>query len=342
MATIDRHGTGWQARVRKRGHKAQTKTFTHKAAAEKWARDIERAIDEGSFYQGAREAERVTLDEALKRYDTEVVSKKRSGKSEGYRIKTLRATDYASMTLAGFRSTHAAALRDAMLERGLAAGTVLLYLATLSHLYTTARREWGYEGLANPIANIARPSAADNGRDRRLRDGELETLLMAPGAPAWLPAVITLAIETAMRRGELASITEQNIIGDVIRLRGTKNGSPRDIPITSDAAGALEAIRKIRGGLRMPHWQEVAWYFRKACLDTGIEGLRFHDLRHEATSRLFEHGLNIAEVASITGHKSWAMLKRYTHPRASDIAKKLAEKKKPAEAGEPVQKLKQT
>src|SRR5208282_6819713 len=55
-----------------------------------------------------------------------------------------------------------------------------------------------------------------------------------------------------------------------------------------------------------------------------IENLHFHDLRHEATSRLFEKGLAIQEVAAITGHKTWAMLKRYTHPRPEDLLRKLA------------------
>ena len=54
-----------------------------------------------------------------------------------------------------------------------------------------------------------------------------------------------------------------------------------------------------------------------------LEDLRFHDLRHEATSRLFEMGLEIMEVASVSGHKSLAMLKRYTHLRAEELAKKL-------------------
>jgi integrase len=63
--------------------------------------------------------------------------------------------------------------------------------------------------------------------------------------------------------------------------------------------------------------------FIRAMHRAGIENLRFHDLRHEATSRLFERGLNIMEVASITGHKDLRMLRRYTHLRAEDLAKKL-------------------
>ena len=61
----------------------------------------------------------------------------------------------------------------------------------------------------------------------------------------------------------------------------------------------------------------------RACKRAGIRELRFHDLRHEATSRFFERGLNVMEVASITGHKDLRMLLRYTHLRAEDLAEKL-------------------
>lgn len=70
---------------------------------------------------------------------------------------------------------------------------------------------------------------------------------------------------------------------------------------------------------------EVSHRFAECCRAAGVAGLHFHDLRHEATSRLFEAGLSLPEVASITGHRTWAMLRRYTHPRAEDLARRLAQ-----------------
>lgn len=105
----------------------------------------------------------------------------------------------------------------------------------------------------------------------------------------------------------------------------TKNGEARSVPLSPDAQAAISALRSLNGGvLRMPSADDITHAFIEACKVCGIKGLRFHDLRHEGTSRLFEAGLSIAEVAAITGHKTWAMLKRYTHPRASDLVKKLA------------------
>ena len=86
MATIKRHGTGWQVRIRRRGYPQQTKTFQHKQHAERWAREVEKAMDGGQFVAAAREAERVTLDEALGRYDAEVTAKKKSPQGEQSRI----------------------------------------------------------------------------------------------------------------------------------------------------------------------------------------------------------------------------------------------------------------
>ena len=86
----------------------------------------------------------------------------------------------------------------------------------------------------------------------------------------------------------------------------------------------LGGVTPIREQVLFPiHLSE--WQRQMECLwaETRIVGLTFHDLRHEATSRLFEKGLNPVEVATITGHKDTRMLMRYTHLRAEDLVKKL-------------------
>jgi integrase len=325
MAAITRRGGKWNVRIRRRGYPLQSKTFKTKAAAERWAREVEGKIDDHAFVPTAREAERVTLGEALKRYADEVTKKKRSPRPEELKIAKLREHELASRMLATLRSHDFAALRDELEERDLAPNTVRLYLAPLSHLFTIARTEWGYEGLRNPLEDVAKPSTLGTARDRRLHDGELDRLQLAEGAPAWLPSVITLAVETAMRRGEIAGLHDGCIRGRVARLALTKNGEGRSVPLSPDALAAIATLRQLGGGkLRMPAAATMTHEFAAACQAAGIKDLRFHDLRHEATSRLFERGLALPEVAAITGHKTWAMLKRYTHPKAEKIADKLA------------------
>ena len=237
---------------------------------------------------------------------------------------------FRSRPLVAVRSADIAQLRGQLERDGLAANTVRLYLAVLSHLFTVARKEWGYERLPNPVADVSKPSVVSSRRQRRLRPGE-EALLRSVVLDPWMPHVITLAIETAMRRGELARLTDAAIDGNVAHLPETKNGRARDVPLSPRALVAIAALRALSGKrLTMPSADTITKRFGALCDELAIEDLRFHDLRHEGTSRLFEAGYSIAEVASVTGHLTWAMLARYTHPRASDIAKKMAARERPA------------
>lgn len=139
-------------------------------------------------------------------------------------------------------------------------------------------------------------------------------------------AIMRLALETAMRRGELVALRWENIdLEDrVATLRDTKNGDRRDVPLSSTAVEVLRGVGPREcGPVFSVHPDNVTLRFREACRAKGIKGLRFHDLRHEATSRLFERGLNVVEVSAITGHKSLQMLKRYTHLKAKDLARRL-------------------
>jgi integrase len=160
-----------------------------------------------------------------------------------------------------------------------------------------------------------------------------------------LPQIITLAVETSMRLGELLGLewSRVDLVRCIAHLVDTKNGESRTVALSSAAAAALQSLpRRIDG--RVFGWAasdsfEKTWTRCKAraramyeadCAAQGVKpdpaflaDLRFHDLRHEATSRLFEKGLGIMEVSSMTGHKSLSMLKRYTHIDAEKLARKL-------------------
>jgi integrase len=138
----------------------------------------------------------------------------------------------------------------------------------------------------------------------------------------------SLAIETAMRQGELLSLTwaDVDLQRRIAHLKDTKNSEPRDVPLSTRALQLIRALpRPIDGvGPLFPISQdEVIRTFRKACTDAKIENLKFHDLRHEATSRICDR-LPMHEAMRVTGHKTPAMLMRYYHPKAEDLAKKLA------------------
>ncbi len=193
----------------------------------------------------------------------------------------------------------------------------------LSSLFNVAHREWGMESIDNPVSKVSRPKMP-NGRDRRLLPGEEDLLLGALGKT--LKPLFQIATETAMRQGELLSLDWKhvNLARRVVYLPETKNSESREVPLSSIAVTVLSNLpRRIDGKVFGVGGGHVSKTFRETCVKLKIKDLRWHDLRHEACSRLFEKGLNPMEVASISGHKTLQMLKRYTHLKAEDLAKKL-------------------
>ena len=140
-------------------------------------------------------------------------------------------------------------------------------------------------------------------------------------------SVIILAIETAMRRGEVAAlrIEDINLEKRIATLHETKNGDSRLVPLSSRAIQAIKVLinKRVSGRLVGVNADAITGAFHTAVKRAGLTNLRVHDLRHEGVSRLFERGLNPLEVAAISGHKTLSMLQRYTHLKAVDLVKKL-------------------
>jgi integrase len=187
--------------------------------------------------------------------------------------------------------------------------------------------EWGFNLPGNPAANLRKPKQP-KGRTRRLEGDEGQRLMMACQASdnPYLAPLVTLAIETAMRRGELLGLDWDDLHLDqnYVHLALTKNGTSRDVPLSPKARQTIEALpRSISGRVIPVHPEALKGLWHRATRRADITGLRFHDLRHEATTRFFEKGLGVMEVAAITGHKDLRMLQRYVQLRPEDLARKL-------------------
>jgi integrase len=163
-----------------------------------------------------------------------------------------------------------------------------------------------------------------------LREGEEARLLAACdlGRNRWLKPLIILALETAMRRGELVGLLWEHVDLEkrVAHLPQTKNGDSRDVPLSQRATATLATLAQDRGDRKLVlplsgNATRLAWEHLRVRAE--CDGLHFHDLRHEAVSRLFERGLNVVEVAAISGHRELKMLQRYTHLRAVDLVARL-------------------
>ena len=324
MAYFQKRSGSWRAIVKRKGFDRITRTFDTKASAEAWARQIEAEMDRGVFVS-RKEAESTTLSEALDRYEREVSSTKKGYLQEKKRIRAWKSHPLGKRFLATIQGKDIAAWRDARIKSGSSANTVRLDLAVISHLFEIARKEWGMEGLHNPVKAIRMPSPPA-GRDRRLQPGELEKLLESSSEE--MNQVIRFALETAMRRGELAGMTWEmvDLRKRTVTLPETKNGQKRIVPLSSVALSILKdrlGTRRLDGKVWNIGADAISQDFARACRQASITGLHFHDLRHEATSRLFEKGFDTMEVRTITGHKTLQMLARYTHLRAEDLVERM-------------------
>jgi integrase len=319
--------TGWQAKIRKKGFPPVSKTFLRRADAEAWAKDQEVAMQRG-LWRNTSEAEATTLGEALERYLREVTPRKKGARREAARIRVWLARPIAKRSLASIRGSDIAAFRDAERRRGMAENSIRLEIALLSHLFEVARREWGMEGLQNPCRTIRLPGGSKR-RERRLEGDEETRLLDAiekamPRSPG-MRALLVVAIETGMRQGELLRLRWSDIdfARRVAHLDDTKSGDPRDVPLSSRAVEALRSLpRRIDGRVFGVTQDALVSGFARACRLAGIENLRFHDLRHEAASRLAGR-LQAHELAKMFGWRTLQMSLRYYHPRAEDLARKL-------------------
>jgi integrase len=276
-----------------------------------------------------------TLREILTYYVETVSPNKRSYQTEIYRIKAL-CDLLGELTLAEITPVHIVAFRDKRLvtphprdkSKTLATSTVKLELMLLSHVFNTAIAEWGMDTLANPVLKIRKPKAPPS-RSRRMTSLEEKKVLRAayqyPNREFYV--IVVLALETAMRQGELLSLAWQNISWTkrTALLPMTKNGEIREVPLSRKAYDLLKYHLTPKGSGRVFGYTAngIKSTWRSFIRRLGIEDLHFHDLRHCAISSLVERGLNSIEVAAISGHKSMAMLKRYSDLHAYKLVEKL-------------------
>ena len=326
MASFNYRGNRWQVRVRRKGYPTETRSFVTRQDAEKWARRLEADMDRGAYVpQG--EAQYITLGDLIERYLVEVTPSLKGAKEDTIRLRALMRHPLCRYTLIALTPTIVARYRDERLHK-VSSGTVIRELAYISAIINHARREWSFN-IENPVSRVRKPSAPV-GRDRVLTSDEearlLETVRPTGRRSPWLYPMVVLALETAMRRGELLGLRWQdlNLVKRTATLHDTKNGDGRIVPLSSRAIEILQALPRSNSGHVIPMTPFAACAaFNRATDRAKIEGLRFHDLRHTAITRIAEKLPNVIELAAVSGHKSLRMLQRYYHPRAEDLALKL-------------------
>ena len=266
-----------------------------------------------------------TVRDIFQRYAREVSPTKRGHRWERVRLDFLCRDPLADIKLAALKSTHLVEWRDRRLATGVSGSTVNRDLNLISHAFAIARDEWGWV-RESPTAGVRRPKEAP-GRDILITQYQIDRILIACGyaddAPletvAQRVAVAFLfAIETAMRAGEICGLRPKHVTGRAAHLPKTKNGFPRDVPLSTRA---LELWGKMPDGFGLSPARLDA-NFRKARERAGVHGITFHDTRHLAITRLAKR-LNVLELARMTGHRDIRQLSRYYNESAEVIAGRL-------------------
>ncbi len=340
MATFQKRGSAWRAIIRRQGASVSA-TFDTKAEAQAWATAAEAKIIAGASVRQSRIAA-TTVAELFERYAEEVSPTKRGERWEVIRLGALSNADYFPVfqKAAGrFTPEDMACWRDERLKV-VSPASVNRELNLISAVFTVAIKEWRIPIAENPVHLIRRPKQPPS-RKRRVSDSEVSAIARALGwdrrstpelAKQWSAFAFELAVETAMRRGEILGVTWGNVHLDRNYLhlpaQITKTVEDRDVPLSPRAVELLRIACGDGADDDSPvvpvNPGSLDTLFRKAVRGAGIRDLHFHDSRHEATTRLSRRLSNVLELAAVTGHKTLKMLQIYYNPSAADLAAKLA------------------
>ena len=311
MASIRKRNDLWQVQGRCRHAGSASKSFHRKTDAERWATAQEALMQSGQWED--KTTNNYTIGDMMLRYLNVVTPTKRGKDQETRRLRRL----LSDRRLMSVRLTQAkpcvfADFRDQRIQDGVRACQYDLVL--LRHAWNIARIEWGWALPDNPISLIRMPKN-NPPRERRLKEGEFNLLKTAAAkSRSWYVwPVVVLAIETAMRRGEILGLRWEHIDLEqrTAFLPMTKNGRSRQVPLSE---AAIEQLSKVPRDTERPFpvtdvAMRQAW--DRLRFRAGIHDFTFHDLRHEAISRLFDDGMKIHEVMAISGHRTASQLFRY-------------------------------
>lgn len=323
MATIekrtDKNGsTSYRVKIRKRGQSA-SETFSRLTDARQWATKTEAAIDENRF--ASSKARRHTVVDMVELYLEEKLPGKKSAKDTKRHLLWWKKQIGHHKLSGATPDLRADTLRK--LKRGRTPATVNRYRISISAAFSATVKDWHWL-QSNPMHEVRKPDEP-KGRIRFLSDDERAALLKAcreSKSPHLYPIVV-LALSTGMRQGEILGLTWEavDLKSGHVTLFDTKNGETRGVPVVGVALDLLTEhakVRRIDTPLVFPSTKgSTPINFRQGWLSAveaaGIEDFRFHDLRHTAASHLAMSGATLAEIAEILGHKTLAMVKRYSH-----------------------------
>ncbi|WP_250480188.1 site-specific integrase [Caballeronia sp. GAOx1] len=355
-------GTSYQVKIKRRGvlvdrsfpydpASRQSKSKARSDAVKYAHEQRESLITHGAVKEHTSRTD--TLRPFFENYRDEVTPGKKGHVAETSRLNQLladggglsKSADWLDTPIETLKSWHFSAWRDRIKEeKAYENSTVNSFLSVISAVIEWARKQPGKSWIENCARGHA--LSVSDARDRTAQDSDVERIIALAGS-ATTRLAVRLLLESAARRSEIASLRWQNVVlqteGDGwphMTFVNTKNGEARTIPLSPESVTLLSAIpaaertgfvlkgtggkpeeeRHIRPDSITQAW--IRGRDRLAEEDPAVLGLRLHDLRHTATTRLAKR-VDALRLAKLTGHKDMRMLQRYYNPTASDLAEHL-------------------
>jgi integrase len=336
MATFIKRGKTWRCQITKRVGGAVVRrsgTFPTKAQAAAWAIETESEIlgvkRTGLTGSVVSRDQRVTVENLFRRFEEEVTPSHRGAVRERNAIKKI-VYDFQwwmAMAAADVTSADIARYREERLRK-VSCGSVRREMALIGSVFQVAHREWGLI-QQNPARGVRRPPDRQ-GREVRIPPEAVEAFsevfkMSPPVAPVLkkqqVGLAFLLALETAMRRGEILSLTWDRVHFDerYVLLSETKNGRSRQVPLSREAARLLMLAKGIDPVRVFTVGDASAEATFRRLRPLAWRHVNFHDTRHEAIFRLSKK-IPVLDLARLTGHSDLKMLLRYYNPSASEIA----------------------
>ncbi len=311
---------------------SRSATFNDERAAGRWITRVEAQLSKpGALEAAIAPKNTTTIGEVIDRYTGE--ARVGFGKTKAQTLRTIRAMGIADRQCASATSADVVAMAQELLAGGREPQTVYNYVTHLAAVWALAGPAWGVplapDAIRDALVVVKRLGlvSKSKARSRRPTLDEMAALVghfaeRERAYPTMTPmrAILAFAVYSTRRREEILSILWRDVEPGRVLVRdmkhpGEKVGNNVWCELPAEAEAVLSRLPRVNERVFPFSPQAVGMKFTNACRLLGINDLRFHDLRHDGISRLFEIGKTIPQAASVSGHRSWQSLQRYTHVR---------------------------
>lgn len=333
MATIRKHGNKWQVIIRRKGYPHIAKSFIEKSTASMWAKQTELDI-ERETYNDVSLASRTTLREVLIKYRDEGITNLKSRRQLTSKINIILADKISNYGLLQLRSKHIYDFKKRISE-GRAAATINMYLDTLNSAWSYAKKNLSIAVPAEaPLALVAKEKV-NNERDVTITLEEYHRLLREannqPGSKKehkflMLEDMIKFSVLTCARFSETINLKRVDTDFDkrLATFKDTKNGTDRTIPLSDEVIAVLKKYPFGDKFFNIKNRDRFKEYWYRARRRAGLDHLRWHDLRSCGIRFHILNGMQLHEVALLSGHKTLSVLhKRYLRLKPEDLIEKV-------------------